>query len=105
MADSETSPRIQFGEDIHPVKTSTSKVYNKDASLSEKNGFDVEDRALQIANADLNQKKKQVSESRPISGVSGSAFNWLVKTYTGWMLMWLAYQSTGVIYGDIGTSP
>ncbi len=75
MADSETSPRIQFGEDIHPVKTSTSKVYNKDASLSEKNGFDVEDRALQIANADLNQKKKQVSESRPISGVSGSAFN------------------------------
>ena len=28
-----------------------------------------------------------------------------VKTYTGWMLLWLSYQSTGVIYGDIGTSP
>ncbi|KAI9739387.1 MAG: hypothetical protein M1818_005075 [Claussenomyces sp. TS43310] len=34
---------------------------------------------------DLNLKKKQ--------------------TYSGWTLIWLAYQSTGVIYGDIGTSP
>lgn len=25
--------------------------------------------------------------------------------YKGWVLLWLAYQSTGVIYGDIGTSP
>ncbi len=61
MADSETAQRVQFGEDINPVKTATSNVYNKDYSLSEKNGFDVEDRAMQIANADLNQKKKQVS--------------------------------------------
>lgn len=75
MADSETPQRIQFGEEIHPVKTSTSKVYNKDASLSEKNGFDIEDRALQIANADLNREKKQVSEFMPVSGVSGRAFN------------------------------
>jgi hypothetical protein len=60
MADLETVQRIQFGEEIHPVKTGTSKVYNKDPSLSEKNGFDIEDRAMQIANADLNQKKKQV---------------------------------------------
>jgi hypothetical protein len=27
------------------------------------------------------------------------------KVFTGWRLLWLAYQSTGVIYGDIGTSP
>lgn len=25
--------------------------------------------------------------------------------FKGWPLMWLAYQSVGVIYGDIGTSP
>jgi KUP system potassium uptake protein len=76
MADSETAQRIQFGEEIHPVKTATSKVYNKDPSLSEKNGFDIEDRAMQIANADLNQKKKQVSDSIPTSGEHmGRAFN------------------------------
>ncbi|KAF2102937.1 potassium uptake protein [Rhizodiscina lignyota] len=27
------------------------------------------------------------------------------QTFKGWTLLWLAYQSTGVIYGDIGTSP
>lgn len=61
MAESETAQRIQFGEDIHPAKTAISKVYNEDPSFPEKNGFDIEDRAMQIANADLNQKKKQVS--------------------------------------------
>ncbi|MCJ1319236.1 hypothetical protein MMC15_004571 [Xylographa vitiligo] len=25
--------------------------------------------------------------------------------FGGWLLLWLAYQATGVIYGDIGTSP
>lgn len=64
MADSEPAQRIQFGEEIHPVKTATSKVYNKDPSLSEKRSFDVEDSAVQIANADLNRKKKQVCFSR-----------------------------------------
>lgn len=60
MADSETVQRIQFGEEIYPVKTKTSNVYNKEHSPSEKNDFDIEDRAMQIANADLNKKKKQV---------------------------------------------
>ncbi|KAI5800827.1 potassium transporter-domain-containing protein [Pyronema domesticum] len=27
------------------------------------------------------------------------------QVFKGWILFWLAYQSTGVIYGDIGTSP
>lgn len=26
-----------------------------------------------------------------------------VQVFKGWTLLWLAYQSTGVIYGDIGT--
>lgn len=27
------------------------------------------------------------------------------QVFKGWTLLWLAYQATGVIYGDIGTSP
>ncbi|KAL1620122.1 hypothetical protein SLS54_006322 [Diplodia seriata] len=27
------------------------------------------------------------------------------QVFKGWTLIWLAYQSTGVIYGDLGTSP
>ncbi|MCJ1435935.1 hypothetical protein MMC27_005311 [Xylographa pallens] len=27
------------------------------------------------------------------------------QVFSGWLLLWLAYQATGVIYGDIGTSP
>jgi len=61
MADANISQHIQFGDEIHHVKTTSSKVHNKDPSVSEKNGLDIEDRAVQIANEDLNQKKKQVS--------------------------------------------
>jgi KUP system potassium uptake protein len=87
MAESEPIQRVAFGDGIHPVKSSGPTVYttSRKESISEKNGYDVEDRAAQIADADLNRKKKQ--------------------TYSGWMLLFLAYQSTGVIYGDIGTSP
>ncbi|CAI6100832.1 unnamed protein product [Clonostachys chloroleuca] len=44
-----------------------------------------EEKARQIAESDLNQRQKQ--------------------NYKGFMLLWAAWQSTGVIYGDIGTSP
>ncbi|KAH8815719.1 potassium transporter-domain-containing protein [Xylogone sp. PMI_703] len=90
---------IQFGDEINPIKSHASATIsaarksltekagrpNHDA-FSEKGGdYDAEERAIQIADADLNHKKKQ--------------------TFSGWMLLWLAYQSTGTIYGDIGTSP
>ena len=29
----------------------------------------------------------------------------MLQIFTGWHMLWLAYQSTGVVYGDIGTSP
>ncbi|KAI8632605.1 potassium transporter [Xylariaceae sp. FL1651] len=47
--------------------------------------IDDEERAQRIANADASQNRKQ--------------------TYGGLVLLWLAFQSVGVIYGDIGTSP
>ncbi|KAK3897063.1 hypothetical protein C8A05DRAFT_20094 [Staphylotrichum tortipilum] len=55
----------------------------KDSELS--HDLDEEERARRIAEQDLNQKKKQ--------------------TYSGFLLLWLSFQSAGTIYGDIGTSP
>ncbi|KPM46354.1 Potassium transporter 5 [Neonectria ditissima] len=47
--------------------------------------LDDEEKANRIAHDDLNAKHKQ--------------------TYSGLLLLWVAFQSTGIIYGDIGTSP
>lgn len=100
---SDPTQHIQFGEGIRPVKTATSQAYNKDLSLSEKTGtYDLEERALRIADDDLNKKKKQV---RKLAVKVYASPNGFTKAYTGWTLAWLAFQSTGVIYGDIGTSP
>ncbi|KAH6681627.1 putative potassium transporter 5 [Halenospora varia] len=90
MAESTPIQRVQYEEGIHPVKSKNESAHYSKAleehALSEKNSSaDLEERAVRLANADLNRKNKQ--------------------TYTGWMLLWLSYQSTGVIYGDIGTSP
>jgi hypothetical protein len=62
---SEPIQHIQFGEEIQPARTTASKAYTKDlASFSEKSaGVDLEERAIQIANEDLNHKKKQVRKS------------------------------------------
>ncbi|QSZ30616.1 hypothetical protein DSL72_000173 [Monilinia vaccinii-corymbosi] len=92
MADS--PQHVQFQDEIKTAESNRSNESNRlpsgDASAESKilepvTSYDFEEKALEIASDDLNRKKKQ--------------------TYTGWMLMWLAYQSTGVIYGDIGTSP
>jgi KUP system potassium uptake protein len=88
MAESDTIQRVQFGDGLHPVRSTGATPYStglKEQSISEKAAYDPEDSAARIADDDLNRKKKQ--------------------TYSGWMLLFLAYQSTGVIYGDIGTSP
>ncbi|RDW71230.1 putative potassium transporter 8 [Coleophoma cylindrospora] len=81
--------RIQFSEEINPATSGNEATYNsalRESKVSQKTTYaDLEEQAIQIADADLNRKNKQ--------------------TYTGWTLLWLAYQSTGVIYGDIGTSP
>lgn len=60
--------RVQFGEDIQPVKTKNSstvysQAHNDHPALNEKGeAVDLEDRAaVQIASEDLNKKNKQVS--------------------------------------------
>jgi len=67
MDDLEGINRIQFGEEIHPVKTTGSAAYRKELAATEKarGDFDIEERAAQLANADLNSKKKQVCQHAP----------------------------------------
>lgn len=64
MAESDPIQHVNFGEGIHPVKSAGATRYSighKEQSISEKAVYDVEDTAAQIADADLNRKKKQAS--------------------------------------------
>ena len=67
MAESSPAQRIQFGDEINPIRKTSTAYSNavKEPSLSEKAaGHDLEEKAIQIADQDLNQKKKQVRTSR-----------------------------------------
>ncbi|KAK9314003.1 potassium transporter-domain-containing protein [Lipomyces starkeyi] len=78
------SQHLQFGDERHPSKVDDA-VQRAESSLEKQLSHDVEHAYVSKLDEDLNLKKKQ--------------------EYRGWVLLWLAYQSTGVIYGDIGTSP
>ena len=59
----QTSSNPQIGDEIHPVKTTQSRVFpiSEDPSLAAKAAsYDHEEKAMQIANDDLNRKNKQV---------------------------------------------
>ncbi|KAK5653067.1 hypothetical protein OQA88_9353 [Cercophora sp. LCS_1] len=87
MAAQEDEPpsHILFADDIHPARQQT--IVGIDGPFEKQLSHDVdqEERARKFEELDRNQKKKQ--------------------TYSGFLLIWLSFQSTGVIYGDIGTSP
>ncbi|EXJ76075.1 uncharacterized protein A1O5_00583 [Cladophialophora psammophila CBS 110553] len=85
-------PRIQFDDAIQPVASHFYTLRSREvagvgsirARTSKRRAGNVEDmESLKVEDRDI--KRKQ--------------------TFTGLRLLWLAYQSTGVIYGDIGTSP
>jgi hypothetical protein len=66
MAESDPIQRVAFGEGKHPLRSTGATIYStghKEQSISEKTVYDVEDTAAQIADADLNSKKKQVSST------------------------------------------
>lgn len=70
MAESDPIQRVQFGDGIDPVKSAGATVYStlqKEPSIPEKTGYDVEGTAAQIADGDMNGKKKQAS-SPPTNG-------------------------------------
>lgn len=60
----EDGQRIQFGADINVAKPSEKSVYTQvldDSAVSQRvTTQDLEERAVQLANSDLNHKKKQV---------------------------------------------
>lgn len=63
MASSINAPRVHHEDDIRPVNSHNRPVspVRGNASLSEKTtDRDVEEQAIEIANADLNSKNKQV---------------------------------------------
>lgn len=65
MAESTPIQRVQYEEGIHPVKSKNESAHYSKAleehALSEKNSSaDLEERAVRLANADLNRKNKQV---------------------------------------------
>ncbi|KAH7114576.1 potassium transporter-domain-containing protein [Dactylonectria estremocensis] len=79
-----TAPAEDGSDEAVPGQSSTEPP-DGDAPLREAWDIENEEKARQIADTDLHQKHKQ--------------------NHKGFMLLWLAWQSTGVIYGDIGTSP
>ena len=91
METASAAPRIKIASDeIHPVRA-TGNAYlprsGRRASTSLSVRSDVEG-AFKLREGDQRE-----------GNVEGR------QEYKGWVLAWLAYQSTGVIYGDIGTSP
>ncbi|KAH7139760.1 potassium transporter 8 [Dactylonectria estremocensis] len=79
----EPASRVQFDDGIHPVQSGPrDSIVNRPSNASR---LEDEEKANRIADTDGNLKHKQ--------------------NYSGLLLLWVAFQSTGIIYGDIGTSP
>ncbi|MCJ1414727.1 hypothetical protein MMC32_001054 [Xylographa parallela] len=86
---------IQFTSDqIRPVKSNTAPggVYStrnvsKASSLGER---------YRTKQDDVEQEGNNLKQEGDIKHK---------QVFGGWLLLWLSYQATGVIYGDIGTSP
>ncbi|KKY28925.1 putative potassium transporter [Diplodia seriata] len=64
-----------------------------------------EEASIDIQPQERDLKHKQVSRSCYTETKGVLLLLTEDKIFSGWTLLWLAYQSTGVIYGDIGTSP
>ncbi|KFZ18846.1 hypothetical protein V501_00982, partial [Pseudogymnoascus sp. VKM F-4519 (FW-2642)] len=112
MVDISATPGSQSGEDVNLAQKSGDVAEHEDPSLSEKaDGYSLDEEAARIATfIYLNRKKKQsvstVISIQEAARIADEDLNRKKKqTYKGRMLIWLALQSTGVIYGDIGTSP
>ncbi|KAF4463262.1 potassium uptake [Fusarium albosuccineum] len=71
---------------------------SEDAAPTDPEARDLHDqeKAQRIEHEDLCRENKQVGPA---------SFQPAGNTYKGILLLWLAWQSTGVVYGDIGTSP
>ncbi|VUC37580.1 unnamed protein product [Clonostachys rosea] len=81
MPSSKTDDGRDAAGDAEPSKTNAVE----GAGIREAWELEYEEKSRRIAESDLNKRQKQ--------------------NHKGFLLLWVAWQSTGVIYGDIGTSP
>ncbi|KAF3384249.1 Potassium transporter 19 [Penicillium rolfsii] len=82
--------------DIHPTPSSggvySSRVIQRRISTQERKGIEAKEMDLEVASvSDAPEVEERDFHKK--------------QAFRGWTLAWLAYQSLGVIYGDIGTSP
>ncbi|KAI9752080.1 MAG: hypothetical protein M4579_005765 [Chaenotheca gracillima] len=89
---STSAPAIQFADDeIRRVGPVASQAEVSVCSRSSQKG------SMNPSRVDDEDMERDVQPSRDDSKTR--------QEFSGWVLVWLAYQSIGVIYGDIGTSP
>jgi KUP system potassium uptake protein len=90
------APTQHISNDIHPLEEEGGGVYARKDPFHEK--------LTQIRSAvtekegdgDVNDVERATLDPRDLRHK---------QEFKGWTIIWLAFQSTGVIYGDIGTSP
>ncbi|CAM1511258.1 Fc.00g087710.m01.CDS01 [Cosmosporella sp. VM-42] len=82
----EPNDAIEVSEGIPDVASVASSTPPNDPDARD---LQDQEKAQRIEHEDLSRENKQPD----------------FKTYKGFVLLWLAWQSTGVVYGDIGTSP
>lgn len=93
-----TSAHVQFEEDdLRPVVSESGGVYPLRARSHTGVGSI---RTLSVRRT----KTKDSTNELEKNDLDDGEFH-TKQVFSGWKLLWLAYQSTGVVYGDIGTSP
>ncbi|KAM0454332.1 hypothetical protein ACHAPV_008411 [Trichoderma viride] len=95
--DIEQDDSIARASIAHRNDAKQDKLSTSETEPSEKTAdpdLDEEEKARRVAEEDL--------QGHPIA-VNASLIS--RQTYSGFLLVWLSFQATGVIYGDIGTSP
>ncbi|EXJ95947.1 potassium uptake protein [Capronia coronata CBS 617.96] len=91
-----SEPRSQFDDIIEPVPSQSGGVYPLRSREVAGVGSFRTNSAAKRAKQDALEAEADNIEDRDIK---------TKQVFRGTKLLWLAYQSTGVIYGDIGTSP
>ncbi|KEF63235.1 potassium uptake protein [Exophiala aquamarina CBS 119918] len=92
-----SDPRIQFDDGLHPVRSQSAGVYRlRSREVAGVGSIHTPSQSRSTKNEAYGMESETNVEDRDYKPK---------QSFTGWPLAWLAYQSIGVIYGDIGTSP
>ncbi|KAB5551020.1 potassium uptake protein [Coniochaeta sp. 2T2.1] len=93
-------PTIKIQENLHPVRSATAGLRSSGAESSYAGGI-YNTRSISRASFDARSHVTDVEDGDDWQHGLGRT----KQVFRGKTLFWLAYQSIGVIYGDIGTSP